>query len=96
MRNLDNRIDELFNFSLHLIKENRFDQLDEMIKKRDAILLLLDEMEKVQIKRIKLQETNTRNSVLFFNTISESKNLLLHFVNVVKAYRDFVTATKQG
>jgi hypothetical protein len=52
-------------------------------------------MEIAQIKRIKAREINTRNSVLFFNTISETKNMLLHAINLIKAHRDFITATKK-
>lgn len=89
-------IDELFNLALHIVKENRFTRLDELIRKRDEILDYLEILEKAQIKRIKAKEVNTRNSLLFFNTISETKNLLLHFINVIKAYRDFVTATKHS
>lgn len=34
---------------------------------------------------------NTRNSVLFFNIIGETKNMLLHAINLIKAHRYFVT-----
>ena len=83
-------IDEFYNFALHIVKENKFDAIEELIAKRVAMVSLLLEIEKVQIKRIKNREVNTRNSILFFNTLSETKNLLLHSINLVKAYRDFI------
>ncbi len=52
-------------------------------------------MEIAQIKRIKAKEVNTRNSVLFFNTITETKNMLLHAINLIKAHRDFITITQK-
>ena len=90
IRKLMIEIDEFYNFALHIVKENKFDAIEELIAKRVAMVSLLLEIEKVQIKRIKNREVNTRNSILFFNTLSETKNLLLHSINLVKAYRDFI------
>jgi phosphate/sulfate permease len=95
LKNLVVQIDEFMNFMLHIVKENKFDEIDELIKKRDKIVELLADYEKAQIKRIKGQLVNTRNSVLFFNTITETKNMLLHYINLIKAYRDFITITKK-
>ena len=95
LTDLINQVDELFNFSLHIIKENNFNKIEELIEKRDAIVDVLGKMEKAQIKRIKAKLVNTKNSILYFNTITETKNMLLHFINLVKSYRDFVTSTKQ-
>lgn len=89
-------IDKLFSFALQIVNDNQFEKIDDLIAKRDAILDELGKMEKAQIKRIKAKEVNTRNSMLFFNTISETKNLLLHFINAIKAYRDFVQFTKDA
>ncbi len=95
LTDLINQVDELFNFSLHIIKENNFNKIEELIEKRDSIVDVLGKMEKAQIKRIKAKLVNTKNSILYFNTITETKNMLLHFINLVKSYRDFVTSTKQ-
>jgi Na+/phosphate symporter len=92
---LVNEIDEFLNFMLYIVKENKFGAIDELISKRATIFEFLGEIEKAQIKRIKGLLVNTRNSVLFFNTISETKNMLLHYVNLVKAYRDFITLTRK-
>ena len=47
------------------------------------------DLEKVMVRKIKRKEINSKNSVLFFNLMSESKNLLLQTVNLIKASRDF-------
>ena len=95
IKNLVNELDEFYNFALHIVKENKFDSLEELIAKRVSISNYLLEIEKVQIKRIKNHEVNTRNSLLFFNTLAETKNLLLHSINLIKAYRDFITINKK-
>lgn len=89
-------INKFFNFATELVKENKFNQVSDLIKQRDEILLKLEKMEIAQIKRIKTREINTRNSVLFFNTISETKNMLLHAINLIKSHRDFMLVTQKA
>jgi hypothetical protein len=94
--NLKTEISKFFNFAVELVKGNKFNQVIDLIKQRDEILVKLEKMEIAQIKRIKAREVNTRNSVLFFNTISETKNMLLHAINLIKAHRDFITVTQKA
>ncbi len=92
---LEEKIDDFFNFAIHLIKENKFNQIDDLIQQRDQIVVNLEKMEVAQIKRIKSREVNTRNSVLFFNIITETKNMLLHAINLIKSHRDFILVTRK-
>ena len=89
-----NQVTDFLNFALHIIKESRFEQIEELIQKRQEILELMREQEKLHIHRIKKRETNTLNSVLYFGVMSETKHLLLQTVNLLKATRDFVSYTK--
>jgi len=95
LKDVASRIDSFFNYILHLVKEENFDELGSTIEERDKILENLSKLEKNQIKRIKNKMVNTRNSQLFFKIISETENLLLHTVNLIKAQRDFITNTRQ-
>lgn len=88
------QVTDFLNFALHIIKESRFEQIEELIQKRQAVLELMRDQEKRQIRRIKRKETNSRNSVLYFGVMAETKNLLLQTVNLLKATRDFVSYTK--
>lgn len=87
-------LNEFFNHALHILKEEKFDDLDDLIVQRDTLVEKLKVLEKAQIKRIKSKDVSTRNSMLYFNIISETKNLLLHLVNVIKAQRDFIRETE--
>jgi hypothetical protein len=72
------------------------DQVADLMKFSAEVSSFLNnirDFEKNQIRRIKRKEVNSRNSVLFFNVMSETKNLLLQTVNMVKSTRDFVTHT---
>lgn len=87
-------LNNFFNYALYILKEKRFDDLDELIDKRNRLVDNLKELEKAHIKRIKYNTVSTRNSILYFNIISETKSLLLNLINVVKAQRDFIRETK--
>lgn len=87
-------VDNFFNFSLHTVKENKFENIETLISDREKIFEILSKLEKNQIKRIKNKEVNTRNSLLYFKINSETKNLLLHTVNVIKSQRDFIVNTR--
>ncbi len=91
MRRLMADLDEFYNLALHIVNNNKFDEIDALIEKRNHIINFLQRSEKAQIKRIKDKTVNTRNSMLYFNINSETKNLLLHSINMIKAHRDFVT-----
>ncbi len=88
-------IDTFFNFMLHAVKEEKFNELDAMVEKRDKIFEFLSRMEKNQIKRIKNKQVNTRNSQLYFKIISEIRNLMLYSVNLIKSQRDFIYYTRK-
>ena len=88
------QVDNFFNFALHTVKENKFENVDPLIADREKIFEILSRLEKNQIKRIKNKEVNTCNSLLYFKINSETKNLLLHTVNVIKSQRDFILNTR--
>jgi len=87
-------LNDFFNYSLYILKEKRYDNLEELVDKRNILVEKLMVLEKNQIKRIKNNIVSTRNSILFFNIIAETKSLLLNLINVVKAQRDFISVTK--
>lgn len=95
MKDLKRQIDEFFNYALKIVSNDKFGQVDNLIEQRDQIVANLEKIEITQIKRIKAREVNTRNSVLFFNVITETKNMLLHAINLIKAHRDFITVTRK-
>ena len=86
---------DFVNLTLHVVKEERFEEIEQIIRQRDELIVKLSALEKNQIKRIKGKEVNTRNSVLFFNIITESKNLLMNYVNLIKSQRDFFSQAKK-
>jgi phosphate/sulfate permease len=95
MQKLRKNIDSFYISFIELVEHNNFDEIPDLIIQRDEILETLENFEIMQIRRIKAGEVNTRNSVLFFNIISETKNMLLHSINLIKAHRDFILESQQ-
>ncbi|MBI9064096.1 MAG: inorganic phosphate transporter [Marinilabiliaceae bacterium] len=85
-----------FNHFIHIEKEQKFELLQEMVTKQNFLLGFLDDLRKNQIKRIKSGEGRTRVSILYMDVISETKNMLLYSVNLLKAHRDFVASTHRA
>ncbi|MCB0650312.1 MAG: inorganic phosphate transporter [Saprospiraceae bacterium] len=63
---------------------------DKLKKERDDILLVIRGCRKNQIKRIKHGTVGTRNSMLFFGLLEESKNLILFTSSLLKSHRDLM------
>ncbi|MBE9510073.1 MAG: inorganic phosphate transporter [Bacteroidetes bacterium] len=96
LNNLNEDISSFFNLVLNTVKKDKFEDLEEIIDKQQSILEQLDKLQKKQVKMIKREEAGTKNSLLFFNTISETKSLFLNTVNIIKSQRDFVIHNKNN
>ncbi len=77
-----------------MLNKSSFEDFDLIVSRQQTIMRLLDESRKKQIKRIKNNETGTRNSVLYLNILAELKNLTLFSVNLLKTERDFLSVSK--
>jgi Na+/phosphate symporter len=95
MRELIKLIDDFFKHASTMVLEKRIENIEELFQKRDKIVERLVSMEKQQIKRIKNKDVNTKNAVIFFNILTETKNLLNHTINLMKSQRDFAVQTRK-
>ena len=87
---LNDEVSLFFNMILHTLKNRKYENSTEEIRKRKmGVLTMLDELQRKQLKRIKRQEVSTRNSILYLNILTETKNLILFMVSLVKANRNF-------
>ncbi len=91
---LNENVALLYGKILEVIKTDDFNRVENAIQYQIEILEDLDRMKKMQVKLIKKEKVKTRNSLLFFNLLSETKNLLLHTINMLKSHRDFIISHK--
>ena len=84
------KLGKLFSDIQEIIQKNKFTEINDIIDKQHNLLTIIEDFRKAQIKRIKNRETGTKNSLLYLGILSETKNLLLNTINLLKAQRDFI------
>ncbi len=89
LSNIILKVKKVLKDSSAIIKSGNFDNLDAHLDETNACIKALASARKEQIKRVKKNEAGTKNTMLYLNILNESKNLILHVNNMVKAQRDF-------
>ena len=95
LHELNESISAFYDEIQNIIKKKHFRDLEKLIDHQHSILDLIARMKKKQIKYIKSEMVGTRNTLLYLNLLSESKNLVLYAINMVKSHRDFLLSDKQ-
>lgn len=91
---LNDEMADYLNFLLHQAKEKQYSDLAETEKMKLNLLEKVEIFRRAQIKRIRKDEVNTRNSVLFFNILNETKNLIVSTENIVGVQKKFCELLK--
>ena len=89
LHELNESVNSFYDHVEILIREQNSKNLDGILAEQQKILDLITRIKKKQIKYIKAESVGTRNILMYLNLLSETKNLVLYTVNMVKAYRDF-------
>ncbi len=72
-------------FLIDLLKQRKYDQLDELVVRRDKLINLINDILYNRVKIIKKTQKGVKVSVTYIEMLSETKNLLLNVVQLVKA-----------
>jgi Na+/phosphate symporter len=88
---IQTNLDDFFRTINRLLKDSNYEsaEIDKALAKQKDLLASVRKARKEQIKRIKSDKVGTRNSVLYLGLLNETKNLVLHAGNLLKASRDF-------
>ncbi len=78
------------------IRNNDFSNQEQVLELLENYRVTVEAIRKNQIKRVKNNVVGTKNSILYFDIINESKNLGFHIINLYKSQRDFVNYKKRG
>ncbi|MEA2041123.1 MAG: inorganic phosphate transporter [Bacteroidota bacterium] len=87
---------DLSRMIIDAISDKDYSSLDDIFKKQQELLSITKSLNKAQVKQIKKGDIGTRNSMLFFNILAETKNTSLFMVNLVKSHRDFIIEYNKG
>jgi Na+/phosphate symporter len=93
LEEISDKITEFIRALNETVKSMQFKKIPEIIAAQQEILKLIESSRKKQVKRIKANEVGTKNSLLFFQLLSETKNLMLQSINLLKSHRDFSNDT---
>ncbi len=96
LKEFNTKIQGLFKDVLKHIEQNKFKDIQKSYDIQNEILELIQKVRKNQVKRIKNADAGTKNSILFLSIVSETKNLILFTINLLKAHRDFVVYQSSG
>ena len=94
LNNLVVRLDEFLGEIGEAVATKNFGKLGYIQEEQSEVLGTLTNYRKKQLKRIKSEMVGTRNTMLYFNLLQESKNLVLFALNLFKSQRDLTTRTK--
>jgi Na+/phosphate symporter len=82
--------------AIKMIESKDFSSIDKLNANMQELLALLNNMRKDHLKNVKDKAMSTRLSMLYIDTLFETKNLVLYIVNLTKTTRDFADYNKLG
>lgn len=92
LHELNESVNSFFDNVEVFIQKQDYKHLDVLLAEQQRILDLIARIKKKQIKYIKAESVGTRNSLMYLNLLSETKNLVLYTINMVKSHRDFLAS----
>lgn len=78
-----------FNFMVYLEKDKKYFMFPELIQRQEAIFNLIELLRFRHLKKIRSGSGKTRINILYLELLSESRNLILYSVNLVKSLKNF-------
>ncbi len=89
-------VSSLLDEALDIVNNESFDKVEAFMTTRDEKIKELDAIRKAQVKRIKNKVVGTRNSVLFFDTVSELRHLLVYSGKYLESYEEFYNQVNEN
>jgi Na+/phosphate symporter len=93
---ISKKLRDFYHLIFEVMNNNDYARVPDIIKKREILIDEIESYRKKQVKRLKKGEVGSKNSLLYLALLHETKNLLLHSVNLVKAQRDFENFDKEA
>ena len=85
LKELNYNLKSFFEYLIDLLKHRKYDQLGELVLHRDKSINLINDILYHRVKIIKKTQKGVKVSVTYIEMLSETKNLLLNVVQLVKS-----------
>jgi len=85
LKDFNEKAGEFFNLALKILNNKDFDAISKLVERRDEMIEMANEILRQRIKILKKTQKGVKVSVTYMEMLSESKNLFLNVVQLVKA-----------
>ena len=85
-KTFNEKTSEFFNFLINILKNRNFESIDELVKRRDEMIEMANNLLLHRIKILKKTQKGVKISITYMEMLSETKNLFLSAVHLVKAH----------
>ena len=85
LKEFNDKLAEFFNFVINLLKNKNFESLEELSSRRDELINMANDIFRSRIKILKKTQKGGKVSATYMEMLVETKSLLLHVVQLVKA-----------
>jgi phosphate/sulfate permease len=92
LKQFNESINEFFNYSISIMQSRNIESLEEYSRKRDLLIESINTIIKNRIKILKKKQKGTKVSMTYIEMLTETKNLLLQTVQLVKADANMIDA----
>jgi len=90
LENLKEKVENFYTEMNEIVESGNLDNSENLNNIYEEISKNIQSMRKNQVRRIKTEVSKTRNSILFFSILHETKILLYNSLNSLKSYNDFI------
>ncbi|MDG1039219.1 MAG: inorganic phosphate transporter, partial [Polaribacter sp.] len=95
LKAIDNQLSSLLVKINEIFKNRTFDDLDNVLIEKQALLVDVSNSIEKQVARIRTDETSPKNTTLYFSVLLETKDLIGALMSLLQTYEEFYLNTKQ-
>ncbi|MGB4654568.1 MAG: inorganic phosphate transporter [Bacteroidales bacterium] len=90
------QVTDIYGKFIGMVEQRDYSDFGEIQKQRDGIIELCGKLTKKQIKRVKSNESGTRNTILFLHVLNETKYISLQSSNLMKSQRNMMEISRKN
>ncbi|MEK6451580.1 MULTISPECIES: inorganic phosphate transporter [Myroides] len=92
---IDKKLQDLFDKIVVLFSEEKFSEIDDILKDKEELISAVDKLIQKQIIRIRTTETSPKNSKLYFSILFETDDLIKSTIGLLELFKDFEIDVKR-
>ncbi|MDX1471595.1 MAG: inorganic phosphate transporter, partial [Flavobacteriaceae bacterium] len=88
LKEIDEVLEELLMSARTAFKNNSFDEIGELVRRKTELVNLLQEKIEKQVNRTRTEESSPKNTTLYFGILLETKDLISTTMALLEEYHD--------